>query len=289
MQRIVYVPPKGSIDLPETCVELSLSPPYILGGVSGTGGVETSLISSAIPGLAGAYVHGVRTETREITCFVHVKGDTREEMYRRRFALARMLAVSDDPGTLYYYNDHASLRIPAYPLSSPSFTSRISNYNRAELRFLCPSPYWESLEVKSGYMAYMDTGFTFPFSFDISFAALKNQTTLKNDGSVPSPLEITILGPADYPVIANATTGEELQINHTLTEGERLFIHTKRGEKSVVIQREGGTEEDAFHYIAPRSVFFQLAPGDNVLKYSSSNESEQTQVFLTYRELFAGV
>lgn len=289
MQRLLYVPPGGSIDMLETCVEFSLTPPYIIGSVSGTGGAESTIISTAIPGLDGVYVHGVRTESREITCFIHIKGDTREEMYRKRFELARELAISSTPGTLYYYNDFAAFRIQAFPISSPVFTDRISNYNRAELRFSCPSPYWESLAEKSGYMAYLDVGFQFPFEFAISFASMKNETLLTNTGSVPSPLEITILGPATNPRILNVTTGEEILLQHLIGAGEKLIIQTRRGNKSVTLVREDGTQEDAFHYLDTRSVFFQLIPGANLLKYSSRDESEQTQVLLKYRELFAGV
>ena len=49
MQRMVYVPPGGNVELPETCVEFSLAPPYIIGSVTGTGGPETTVISSSVP------------------------------------------------------------------------------------------------------------------------------------------------------------------------------------------------------------------------------------------------
>ena len=56
MQRMVYVPPGGNVELPETCVEFSLAPPYIIGSVTGTGGPETTVISSSVPG-AVSYTH----------------------------------------------------------------------------------------------------------------------------------------------------------------------------------------------------------------------------------------
>lgn len=289
MQRLVYVPPGGSIDRPDTYAEISLASPYILGGVSGTGSAEHTVISSSIPGLDGVYIHGVRAESREISCDIHIKGNSREEMYRNRLALVRKLTASDQPGALYYYNDAVSMRIEAIPVSSPTFTNRTVNYNRAEIRFFCPSPYWESLTEKTGYMAYLDEGFTFPFAFPISFAAVVNKTSLVNEGSADTPVEITVQGPATSPKITNVTTGEWISVAHKLKDKERLLISTKRGGKRVILQHTDGTTEDAFHYITRSSTFFHLIPGPNLLKYSSADETEQTQVFIKYRELYAGV
>lgn len=289
MQRIVYVPPGKSLQDTDYCVVFELAPPYIIGSVSGTGGADNTIISNSVPGLDGVYVQGIRTESRVITCFIHVDGRDRKDMYDKRFTLIQRLAASDTPGMLYYYNDYTTMRIAAIPQSSPNFTDRIKNYNRADISFYCPSPYWESLIDKSGYMAYTDAGFEFPFEFDISFAALSNETVLLNSGSVPAPLEITIHGPASNPVIINDTTGDKIGLSKELQTGETLVINTKRGNKSVVIHHTDGSIEDAFQYIDPSTEFFSLQPGENRLLYQSDNESEQTQIYIKYRELYVGV
>lgn len=291
MQRLVYVPPGGSIELPDTCVEFSLTPPYIIGSVTGTGGPETTVLSSSVPGVDGVFVHGIRAESREVTCFIHVDGDDRKDMYRKRFELVKKLTPGRAPGTLYYANDYTVKRIAAYPKSSPSFTERIRNYNRAELSFLCPSPYWEDTVSQSGYMAYLNGGFKFPFRFKpaISFAALRNHASLVNAGSVPAPVEIVIQGPATNPAVVNATTGERFQVRQTLAEGEVLEIGTKRGAKSVKLTRAGREPEDAFQYVDLGSTFFQLVPGTNELRYESQNEAEHARVTVRFRELYAGV
>lgn len=288
MQRIIYVPPTGHIDQPETCAEFSLSPPYIIGSVFGTGNAETTVLSSAVPGVDGSFVQGLRIENRQITCFVHVQGAGRRQMYEERFRLAKLLAPSETPGYLYYANDFTMMRIQAIPVSSPTFTDRIKNYNRAELTFLCPSPYWESLSESTGQMAYLDQGFVFPFSFDISFAAMQNDIVIQNNGSANTPVEISIRGPAKNPAVINETTGERIGILHELTETETLKINTAKGRKSVLISSDSG-DQDAFHYIDLQSVFFSLAPGQNLLRYESDDETKRTQVMIRYRELYTGV
>lgn len=289
MQRMIYVPPGGNLQLPATCVEFSLSPPYIVGTVKGIGGPEVSPVTSSVPGVDGVFVHSLRMESREITCFVHIEGKSRKEMYQRRFELAQKLAPKTEPGTLYYTNDYTVKRILAYPVSSPEFTERIQNYNRAELKFLCPSPYWEDTVVQEAYMAYLEGGFEFPFEFDVEFAALQNQTGIFNSGSVPVPVEVTVRGPAESPAIGNRTTGEWIRIRRNLAEDETLTINTRPGGKSVKLTRADNTVEDAFQYLDLSSVLFQLAPGQNELRYESENESEYTRITLRYRELYAGV
>lgn len=290
MQQIIYVPPEGNYEIPDTCVTFALAPPYVIGSVSGTSGTEVSLISNTIPGVDGIYLHGVRTESREISFFIHVDGESRRDMYQKRFELIQKLAPRDTPGMLYYTNDYTTKRIAAIPLRCPDFTERIRNYNKAEISFLCPSPYWESLTEKSGYMAYLDEGFQFPLEFypTVSFAAIENQVMLINDGSISTPLHITIAGPATNPSVTNETTGEQIRLLQSLTASQVLEIDTKRGQKSVTII-EGSNRQDAFQYLDPQSVFFSLVPGNNLLRYKSDNESEMTQVDLRYRELFAGV
>lgn len=292
MQKIIYVPPEGDINRPETCAQLSLSPPYIIGSVTGTGGVETAVLSSSVPGVNGVYVQAIRAESREIKCYVHVKGDSRADMYRNRDLLISRLAPRETPGTLYYYNDYTVRRIQAIPTGSPSFTDRIHHYNRAELTFFCPSPYWESLTEKSGYLAYLDTGFEFPFAFNqtIEFAAIANQAAIVNEGSAATPVRVSIRGPAAHPAVVNQTTGERIGLLKNLEPGESLHIGTGHGEnRYVTILHPDGTKENAYHYIDPRSEFFQLVPGENLLKYESEDESQQTQINIFYRELYAGV
>lgn len=289
MQKLIYVPPMGDISRPETCAELSLASPYIIGSVTGTGGPEVTVLSSTVPGVDGAFVQGIRQETRQVKCFVHVKGENRADMYAKRFALAKLLAPTPEPGYLYYINDFTVQRIKAIPTSSPDFTDRIHDYSRAEITFYCPSPHWEDPEEKSGYMAWLDEGFTFPFEFNIQFASLANKADIINNGSVAAPVEITITGPATNPTIRNNTTGEYIRLSTILREDEILTIYTQRGAKRVTITRKGGGAEDAYHYIDPTSTFWQLQPGRNALEYQSDDESELTQVEIRYHELYTGV
>lgn len=270
---------------------LTADEPYILSTVSGVGAAEASIISNAVPGMDGAYFQGIRMEPREIPCTVYVHGSDRQDMYAKRYDLIRMLTPSGALGWLYYQNDHILVRTQTIPRLPPDFTERIRNYNKAEISFWCPSPYWRSLTAKSEEIGYIPgAGFSFPFSFPIKFANLKNEITIDYRGSVPAPVTITVNGPAQAPKITNTATGQYIALtNQPLTEKQRLVIVTTRGSKSVKILETGKAVCDAFQYIDIGSVFWQLQPGENRITYNSGDSSQPTSITISYTELYSGV
>ena len=292
MQKVIYVPPWDTLG-GEDNVALRLAEPFILGTISGTSGTDVTVQSETIPGMDGVYVENVRTESGEITCEINVKGNSREDMYRQRFRLIRALTPKAEPGTLYYSNDYITMKIGAIPQSSPKFTGRIKNYNSAEIKFFCPVPHWEAVEETTRRIAWIGNAFEFPVEIEDSgmeFGVIQSNATVKLNTVINASIIITIGAPATSPiVITNTTTGESITLEKSLGDNERLIINTKRGNKSVVLVHADGTEEDAFHYITPDSVLFELVPGENVIEYENWNESEPTTCTISYHELYSGV
>lgn len=292
MQRLVYVPPGGSIDDLTGCAEFAFKEPYILSELSGVSGVEHTLIASTAAGLDGVCVQSVRAESREIPCTVYVKGNTRQEMYKNRMNLISKLSPGSTPGVLYYENDYNKVKINAYPTTPASFTERLKNYNKCDVVFIAPSPYWEGLETYSESIAYQDdVGFEFPLCFDpdITFGTQNNTVEIMYEGTKPAPVRITISGEAPSPQITNETTGETILVsNISLEAGDNLTIYTKRGEKSVKLH-SGGVTSDAFHLIDITSKFWQLQPGRNVITYKSADDNKHARVLIEYSNLYAGV
>lgn len=287
---MIYVQDGVSYQNKEKRVLLTADEPYILSTITGVGGAEASVISSTVPGMDGAHFQGIRMEPREIPCTVYVHGNDRQSMYEQRYKLIHMLTPSNKLGWLYYQNDYILVRTQALLRLPPDFVERIRNYNKAEISFWCPSPYWRSLTSKSEEIGYIKgEGFKFPFSFPIKFANLKNEVTIDYQGSVPAPVTITIYGSATKPKITNKATGQYIAVEQTLTDTQRLVIVTTRGSKSVKIAEMGKAAKDAFQYIDPASVFWELQPGENVITYDSDDDSQATAIKIAYTELYSGV
>lgn len=292
MQKVIYVPPWDSLG-GEYNVALQLAEPFVLGTISGTGGADVTVQGESVPGMDGLYVEDVRMESREINCEINVRGNSREDMYRQRFRIIQALTPKSTPGTLYYSNDYITLKIKAIPQSSPQFTGRIKNYNSATVKFFCPSPAWEAVEETTRRIAWIGNAFEFPVEAEengIEFGVIQSNATVKLNTVINASVIITIGAPATNPiVIKNVTAGESITLEKSLAEGEQLVINTKRGSKSVILVHADGTEEDAFNYITPDSVLFELLPGENLIEYENWNENEPTTCTISYHELYSGV
>ena len=266
MQKMIYIPPNGSYSKPSTYVYLATAEPYILSTLSGVGGVEASVISSTIPGVDGAYMQGIRIEPREVPCTVYVHGKDRQDMYAQRYELIRKLTPTSKLGWLYYRNDYIHVRTQAIP------------------------PYWRSVSSHTEEIGYIKgEGFKYPFAFPVKFASLKNELSIDYQGSVSAPVTITIYGSATKPKITNKTTGKYIAVEKELTDNQRLVIVTTRGSKSVKIAETGKSTKDAFQYIDPESVFWELQPGENIISYDSGDDSQKTAVKIAYSEFYSGV
>ncbi len=261
-----------------------------MSSVSGLGGVESDVISSEVVGMDGVFYHGCKKTPRPIPCTVYVKGKNREDMYRQRLKIIGLLRAENDVGTLYYSNDYISVKIGAVPITPPDFNERLKNYNKADLKFWCPQPLWQSLETKTASIAKIDgIGFEMPFSFPVTFSHIRNEIIINNLGTARTPVTITITGAGENPSVANTANGKTIALlDKTLSDGEQLIINTERGYKSVKLV-QNGTETDGFQYINPLSDFWELEVGENKIVYSSDDNAEATSIVISYNERFEGV
>ena len=98
-----------------------------------------------------------------------------------------------------------------------------------------------------------------------------------------TPVEIEFTGPAINPTVTNLTTGELMKVNRLLDANDVLEISTAFGDKYVKINGQ-----NAFHYIDLDSTFWQLQPGDNILSYTSNNDSINTKVIVKWKNRYVG-
>lgn len=293
MQQLIYVKPNGSFDNPDDCVALKFATQFILESLSGVSGIEKTFVTADAAGIDGTLVQHIRTEPREVPTSVYVYGSTRSEMYENRFKLISALANTYQAGTLYYSNDYITVKIEAYPMLPPDFTERIKNYNKCNIKFYCPYPFWTDVDPKAIEMTYHieNNAFSFPLVFQDNVCFTENSTKAVIDyaGSVPTPVTLTLLGDLCSPIIKNETTGEQIEVTDVeLTENDTLTVCTKKGAKSVVLYKDGVTT-NAFNLVTASSVFWQLQPGRNVITYTSTKGITSATLVLSYNNLYEGV
>ena len=215
-------------------------------------------------------------------------------MYAKRMKLIGLLNISDseNPGILYYMNDHISVMIRAVLKKAGRFKVRKRNYNIGEVSFYCPVPQWIALDEQNIDVSSTLSGFSLPCEFGsagISFAKTSGKIEIFNNGTANTPVRITVTGPSAAPSITNLTTSKTIKLSRSLGSDETLVIETERGKKSVtLIDRSNGTTVDAFGYLDPLSEFWELIPGNNRILYGSNGNIE-TGLYISYFERYAGV
>ena len=293
MQQLKYVRPNGNPENIDDCVVLKFAEPYILETLEGVSGCEKTIVASEIAGVDGVAVHHIRTEPRVIPATAYVYGKTQAEMYQHRFELISALANTGQAGKLYYSNDYITAVIDAYPQVPGNFTERIKTYNKCDIQFYCPYPYWSDTKYNSSQLQYFvdENAFSFPLMFEdtVCFAESSTSITIDYKGSVPTPVTIVLVGDVLSPIIRNETTGEQIEVADVqLTVGDSLTICTQKGAKSVILNKDGVTS-DAFQLVTPSSTFWQLQPGKNVIRFYSNKGMTGSSMVISYCNLYEGV
>lgn len=293
MQYLKYTNPKG-----ERVEFRHDTPPYIFESVTGTDGVNAEIATSSSPGQNGKSTHQVTLSDREVTVKFNVKGKDRADMYKKRRELIAVTSSSffsngEPSGVLEYKNDLGTWDIPCIVKSGAKFDKRIKDYNHGTISFYCPDPYWRKRVPEYNQIAFFDSGVEFPLVIDmykkLEFARRSFERSVFNTGDSPTPVEITIKGPAIEPEIIKVSTGEYIRVSRALNKGDTLVINTDMNNFTVIITRENGDKETAYGYLDLSSTPFSLAPGANELRFESGDDTAESTAFALFFPRFGGV
>lgn len=185
---------------------------------------------------------------------------------------------------LRYTNSHRDVWIEAYV--SRFTVSYFEKKQVAQIVMTCPKPYFNGAE-KSGQMSGSHPLFEFPFEAPVEFSTLGEvSVNLVNLGDTDTGAVFTIYALTDIsaPGIVNEMNGESFVVNAALTAGESLVVNTNQKEKSVIINRNDGSEENAAGRFSGDWVTLQ--PGVNEFTLSVSGSA---LVDVSFVEKYEGV
>lgn len=298
MQRVRYINPRfGEVEIrPDS------QGPFIFESISGIHAADTALRVTYPAGMDGSMYHGLTVSDREITLTMHIKGVDREDMYRHRERLIKVLSSSYSArgrqGQLWYENDHGRWWIPAVVSQGPIVMgARKGNYQTVQIVFYCPDPDFRMPYPIRARQAYIAGGFEFPLEIPhiteptpgIMFGSRGYRAVIDIIGDRPTPIEITITGPSTTPKVENKRTGEYIAVNQPLLTGDRLTINTEQGNKRAVIVDSADVETNAIGWIDPASTWFQLHPGENEIEYTSGDDTTTATSVITVWPRVSGV
>lgn len=284
MQKVTFTNSRGE------SVSFGNSGVFVLQSIDGTGNVPSEIKSTKSPYQDGSSFVDVQLSDRSIPIVGFINAKSQQDLYQRRRDLSRILNPKLGPGKLMYTNDLRSYVIDAISEEGAVFGERFVHANMFTVNFIANTPYWRDQTQTVKGLRYEAGGMTFPLRLATRFAFAAYRGTFVNGGDVETPVEIHYKGPAENPIVESETTGEYIKVNYELGFDQTLIISTEFGDKRVEVLNDDGTRTNVFHWIDLGSTFFQLHPGQNILRYGSDRDSDQqaAEVTVYWHNLYLG-
>lgn len=269
-------------------MELTGNSAYVITDVDGLYPPEAVINTTRTAGMDGSVFNSSYVGDRQITITLAINGPAEEN----RLNLYRYFKAKY-PVRIYYKNGARDVFIDGYvqKITAEYFAQK----QTAQIVIDCPKCLFSAAEETVIQLSGVEEKFYFPFStpspgIPMSVIRPKVQKNITNGGDVETGVVITLnaLGNVKNPKIYNVDTKDAMILNVDLLAGDEVTINTRMKEKSVRLLREGA-ETNLIGKLQPGSVWFQLAPGDNIFTYDADESPEKLQCFFLIRNQFEGV
>ena len=231
----------------------------------------------------GGYITSARLDSRTLGIKFDFGGHNAEALRQRLISFSapdRELTVTATRGKI------------RRTITGQAIDFQISETNRfvpstVTLSILCPDPYFKATEVIFQNAALVTPMFRLPCSFPclLGIESSTGSIAFFNSGDAPADMvaELIAYGDLTNPRIINDTNGKSIQINGSMSAGDKLTISTVRRQKTAKIN-------GSRCIINPSSQFSDfLAVGTNNLRYTSDEGSSDIAANIQCTALYLGV
>lgn len=273
--------------------QLLPEPPFRYLTSEGFGGTDNEIQTRRGAYQDGTTLQTVRLSPRTLMVRFLLLAADRAGVEQKRRRIAAAFNPRYGPGTLVWtQEDGTQYALRCVALSgSPSFTPGRQAQGRVWQEVVvdlqAPDPCWFDATATTLPLAGLTGGATFPISFPCIFAVQGSTRVIINEGDIAAPIRIEIPGPCLNPVVENLTTGEQIALTLDVLEGQTVLIDTTYGNLLCRLQASNGTQTNAMQYLTPESTFWQLAPGENIVTFSTPSGS--VVVSIEYASRYTGV
>jgi len=250
-------------------------------GIEGIRFAPVHVIDGRTPYLDGATLRGKHVPTRLVVASIGLRKDTaaalQAALTARESSLSphKIVDATTDRFTLRLVTldgrtrclDGLFTEIKDEP-DGPLFAEVFHTFYASDPFFYDPTQHSESLSMPA------KTGFSFPLSFPVSFAATEIDGYIypNNVGDVVAWPVIRIVGPADDPVIVNDTTGKTIGITQSQDTNDYIEIDMRAGTV-VFYDATAGTTTSILETLSAASEFWSLNKGVNTIHITASGAS----------------
>lgn len=152
----------------------------------------------------------------------------------------------------------------------------------AQIQVMVVDPFSYSADEDSASttLSVTDEGLVFPVTFPVEFGPVSGGAGMfnaHNDGNAPAPWTATLTGPLEDPVIENQTLGISFGMTGEVEAGDTLYLDSK----ARTILLNGTTNRSSMRAAGVR--WFDLAPGDNSIRFTAGGEPPYGDLTMTWR------
>lgn len=195
--------------------------------------------------------------------------------------------------TISYKNSSRNVTIQGYVenVDGSLFTTK----QEIQISILCLDPYFKDAITIIEELSQILSMFEFPFSIEeegIPFSEIDRtyMQNVVNGGDAQCGMIVTLqaTGNVTNPMIVDATNQGKFSLEISMVDGDLIRINTYKGQKSVVLERDGKSQ-NIIGNVAKGSAWFQLPTGENVFAYDADSGSEYLIVNFIHNDLYGGV
>ena len=263
----------------------------------GIGGTQVKIQSEKAPFQDGETFLDSMLEPRDLSIHLGIFAKNQIELFENRRRLSKLFNPKWKNNRLVYTNDFLSREIMCQVEAGPTYpsgrTTSFVGYQVALINLVALNPFWQ--DIQDNKIELVKVAPLLQFELEIISSGIEigtyqeGEIIINNDSDVETPLRFEFPGPATDPIIINETTGEFVKIITPLLANERMVITTAFGNKKVEIHKEDGAIINAFQYIDLNSIFFQLRPGRNVLRFNAAAGSTNAIIEISYKRKYIGI
>lgn len=242
--------------------------------------VNTSLSSNVVGGVDGDSVNNVQAQPRGIILYLEIRSGIDVEEAKRE--ILKVVKLKQYGALIWEYSQRTvTISGIVESVEMPRFTNKAI----MQISLYCEQPFWEDVKyivsqiseaVDLHYFTENNADMLYFPADGIAFGEIDTIRTKKffNSGDISIGLEITIvaLDKVTNPIIYDQN-GNFFGVGYesrpvTMKTGDTITINTKRKQKRVMMNGVNILDK-----LRPRSVWLQLATGDNTFSINSDDES----------------
>ncbi len=158
------------------------------------------------------------------------------------------------------------------------------------VQFVCPDPRFYSVDVFGKNLAGIVPLFGWPWESTVDegvnfgYLEFSDETFYTNEGHEPVGFRMRFIatrGTASGMTVLHPRTGQFLTVDVTLLQGDELLISTTDEDMDAYLNGVS-----VFDSITPQSEFWQLQPGDNLIRITAENKTN-LDVWLNFQSRYS--